>query len=58
MAWEGIPKRRRKPFPAHAGSCKVIFWKKKTADEEKTDTFCQKILENILVNLAFSGKKR
>jgi len=57
MAWEGIPKRRRKPFPAHAGSCKVIFWKK-TADEEKTETFCQKILENILVNLAFSGKKR
>ena len=31
---------------------------KKTVDEEKTDTFCQKILENILVNLAFSGKKR
>ena len=50
MAWEGIPKRRRKPFPAHAGSCKVIFWEK-TADEKKTDTFCQKILENILVNL-------
>ena len=34
------------------------FSGEKTAGEEKTDTFCQKILENILVNLAFSGEKR
>ena len=57
MAWEGFQSGGGSPFRHMPAAEKVIFWKK-TADEEKTDTFCQKILENILVNLAFSGKKR
>ncbi len=32
--------------------------REKRPAKEKTDLFCRKNLENILVNLAFSGKKR